>query len=173
MTTAKVPLLILSIFICCGKASAFDLTYIAGASRIGIGPSRFEPLYGFGIGKRFNKYFTLESALFYSQRSIGSTIQADYFTFAAMPEVGYFGKKLAVYYSPGLALNPCLHHSNIENHTYLSFPQFIGGQFNVWPEVLLEGRVGYDLGLTYAYFQNGAKHNYSGFIIQAGLKFRM
>lgn len=172
MKPARLAMLLL-VTMMCGKAAAFELTYLAGASKIGINPSRFEPLYGFGIGGRLSKHLALETALFYSQRSVGSSIQADYFTFLAMPELGYFGKKFAVYYAPGIALNPCLHHSNIENHTYLSFPEFIGAQINIKPDLLLEGRVGYDLGLTYGYFQNGNKQNYSGFLVQAGLKFRM
>lgn len=170
---AKLTILALLMLTGANRAEAFELTYLAGASKIGINPSRFEPLYGFGIGGRLGRHLALETALFYSQRSIGSSIQADYFTFLGMPEFGYFGKKFAVYYAPGIALNPCLHHSNIENHTYLSFPQFIGAQINVKPDLMLEGRAGYDLGLTYGYFQNGNKQNYSGFLVQVGLKFRM
>jgi hypothetical protein len=87
-----------------------------------------------------------------------------------MPKIGYIAEKAGIYYSPGLSLNPTLHHSNPENHTYLSTIQSIGGQINIIPEIIVDLKVGYDFGLTGAYFDKGSYQKYSGVIILMGLK---
>jgi hypothetical protein len=152
---------------------AQEIGYLSGASKMGISPARFQPLYGFTIGAKLNKFFAFETALFYSQRSIGETIQADYFSFVAFPKIGLFREKFAVYYAPGIALNPTLHHSNIENHTYVSHIQSIGGHVNLKPKIMVDLKLGYDIGLSGAYFENGTYRKYSGPIILLGLKFRV
>jgi hypothetical protein len=150
-----------------------ELGYLTGVNRIGINPARFQPLYGFTIGAKVNKYFALETAWFYSQRSGGDSIQADYFSFLLMPKVGYFGKRAGVYYAPGIALNPTLHHSNIKNHTYVSTIQAIGAQLNLRPKIIADLKAGYDIGLSGAYLDpDGSFKKYSGPIVFLGLKFR-
>jgi hypothetical protein len=152
-----------------------ELGYLSGANKIGVSPARFQPLYGFTIGAKINKYLAIETALFYSQRSIGETIQADYFTFMAMPKIGYFGKRAGLYYAPAIALNPTLHHSSIENHTYISTIQAVGGQLNLGSKVIVDAKAGYDMGLSGAYLpQNGEGgfKKYSGLIVFVGLKFK-
>jgi hypothetical protein len=150
-----------------------EIGYLTGASKMGINPARFQPLYGFSIGGQINKYLAVETALFYSQRSIGEIIQADYFSFLAMPKVGFFGKKAGVYYCPGIALNPTLEHSNIENHTYFSHLQAAGGQINIKSKIIVDLKIGYDIGLTGAYFENGVYKKYSGPVFFLGLKLKV
>ncbi len=166
--------IILSLFvlaICCCRGQ--EIGYLSGVNRIGIDPTRFQPLYGFTVGAKFHKAMAVETALFYSQRSYRDVIQADYFTFMAMLKLGYFGKKAGVYYCPGISLNPTLYHSNIKNHTYLSHIQAVGGQIDITPRMLADIKLGYDIGLTGAYFDNGAYSKYSGPVLMAGLKFRL
>jgi hypothetical protein len=165
----------LCLIVCCVcffNIQAQEIGYLSGVSKLGINPSGFQPLYGFTIGTQLNKYIGIETALFYSQRSKGAEIQADYFSFMAMPKIGFFGKRAGVYYAPGIALNPTLHHSNIENHTYLSTFQSVGAQLNIRPRILVDLKVGYDIGLTGAYFENGGYSKYSGIMILAGIKIR-
>ena len=139
---------------------------------MGINPARFQPIYGFTVGAQVSKVLAIETGLFYSQRSVGETIQADYLTFFAMPKIGFFGKKAAVYYAPGIALNPTLYHSNIQNHTYLSHIEAVGGHVNIKPRILLDLKVGYDIGLTGAYLENDVFKKYSGVMVLLGLKFK-
>ena len=171
----KTSLTVLLSFLCFifqfSECKGQELGYLAGITKQGINPERFEPLYGFTIGAKVNRILSIETAFYYSQRSIGSTIQADYFSFLAMPKIGYFGKKAGVYYAPGISLNPTLYHSNPENHTYLSTLQALGGQFNILPELVIDLKVGLDIGLTGAYFENGHYQNYSGPVIFLGLKY--
>ena len=162
---------LVSIFLISGVLNAQEIGYLAGVTKQGINPERFEPLYGFTIGKRINKVVSIETAFYYSQRSVGSVIQADYLSFVAMPKIGYFTKKAGIYYAPGLVLNPTLHHSNVENHTYLSTIQSIGGQINIIPEIIMDIKIGYDFGLTGAYIESGNYQKYSGAIIFLGLKY--
>lgn len=166
----KNSIILILFFVFSTYTKAQEIGFLTGVTKQGVNPERFEPLYGFTIGANFNKVFSLETALYYSQRSIGGTVQADYFSFVAMPKIGYFTKKAGIYYAPGLVLNPTLHHSNIENHTYLSTIQSIGGQVNIIPEIIMDLKIGYDFGLTGAYFENGAYKKYSGAIIFLGIK---
>ncbi len=159
------------IFFSASGCKAQELGYLSGVTKQGINPERFEPLYGFTIGARVNKFLSIETAFYYSQRSIGSVIQADYFSFLAMPKVGYFGKRAGVYYAPGISLNPTLYHSNPENHTYLSTLQSVGGQFNILPELMIDLKIGVDIGLTGAYWENKVYQKYSGPVILLGLKY--
>ncbi len=149
---------------------SMELGYNAGLNRIGINPGGFQPLYGFSIGKTFNKYIGIETNLIYSQRSIGKSIQADYLSFILMPKLGYFGKKAAVYYGPSLLLNPTLYHSNIENHTYLSTLHVVGAQYNINAKLSIDMKAGYDIGLSGAYFDNGKYSRYSGPVLLLGMK---
>lgn len=152
------------------KANAQEIGYVGGLSSLGIDAKSYQPLYGFSIGYQFNKYLGLETNLFYSQRTIGSSIQADYISFLAMPKIGYFGKKVAFFYGPAILLNPTLHHSNIENHTYLSTYQSIGFQYKIMSKLAVDLKLGYDIGLTGAYFTNGSYQKYSGPMVLLGIK---
>lgn len=152
------------------NVNAQEIGYVGGLSSLGIDAKSYQPLYGFSIGYQFNKYFGLETNLFYSQRTIGSSTQADYISFLAMPKIGYFGKKAAVFYGPSVLLNPTLHHSNIENHTYLSTYHSIGFQYKIMSKLAVDLKVGYDIGLTGAYFTNGGYQNYSGPMVLLGIK---
>lgn len=149
---------------------SMELGYNAGLNRIGINPAGYQPLYGFSIGKTFNKYLGVETNLIYSQRSIGKSIQADYLSFILMPKLGYFGKKAAIFYGPSLLLNPTLYHSNIENHTYLSTLHVIGAQYNISSKLSIDMKAGYDIGLCGAYFDNGKYSRYSGPVLLLGMK---
>lgn len=150
---------------------AQELGYLSGVNKLGYNPQQFQPLYGFSIGKKLNNWFVLESALFYSQRSYNNDIQADYFTFMLMPQFGLFKSKWGVYAGPTASLNPTLHHSNIQNHTYVSAGLGAGARLMVLKNIWIDGRVMYDKGLTGAYFDNGAYKNYNGIQIHLGLKF--
>jgi hypothetical protein len=168
----KNTILILSLLLSVG-GQAQEIGYLSGANRIGISPSRFQPLYGFTVGAQINKTFAIETALFYSQRSYGETIQADYLSFMALFKIGHFGSKAGVYYAPGMALNPTLYHSNIENHTYISHVQSVGGQVNLSPKIIIDLKLAYDFGLSGAYYDASGFKKYSGFMVLAGLKFKL
>ncbi len=147
-----------------------ELGYIGGINKIGINPNSFQPIYGFSIGMKINKHVAIETNLFYSQRTIESTNQADYLSFVLFPKVGFFTQRVGIFYAPGLSLNPTLYHSNIKNHTYLSTIQAIGTQFNFGRKIIADLKVGYDYGLTGAYFENGAYKKYQGLAILFGIK---
>lgn len=153
------------------SVKAQELGYLSGFNKLGYNPQQFQPLYGFSLGKKFSKYFVLESALFYSQRSYNSDIQADYFTFMALPQFGLFKEKWGVYACPSVSLNPTLHHSNIQNHTYVSAGAGVGARILLFKKVWGDGRLLYDKGLSGAYFENGSYKNYNGIQIHLGLKF--
>ncbi len=150
-----------------------ELGYLGGVSKLGYNQTSFQPLYGFSIGKVFNKHIAVETNLFYSQRQVGVTTQADYFTFSLMPQFGIFNqeKKFGVYAASSVSLNPCLYHSNNENHTYLSAGFFVGGRYQVVKKIIADVRVGYDYGLTGAYYVNNTYYIYKGVSAQLGLKF--
>lgn len=152
------------------NANSQEIGYLSGINKIGIQPTTYQPLYGFSIGSNISKYFSIETNLFYSQRTINSATQADYLSFMAIPKIGYFNKKVGIYFAPSLSLNPTLYHSNIKNHTYLSTNQSIGGQINLTKKVIVDLKVGYHMGLTGAYFKNGMYQNYNGFELLLGLK---
>ncbi len=151
-------------------AESQEIGYVTGVNKIGINPNSFQPIYGFTIGSKLNKYFYIETSMFYSQRSKGSIIQADYLSFIAFPEVGYFENKWGVFYSPAISLNPTLYHSNIKNHTYLSSIQTIGGQINLGKKIIANLKLGYDYGLTGAYYENNTYQRYNGPVVFLGLK---
>ncbi len=155
------------------RGQAQELGYLSGANRMGISPARFQPLYGFSVGAQVNKWLGIETAMFYSQRSIGETIQADYFSFMLMPKLGIFTDKAGVYFAPAILLNPTLHHSNIENHTYLSCMPAVGGQVNIKPKIIVDLKIGYDIGLTGAYLENDVFKKYTGPVVFLGLKFKL
>lgn len=148
-----------------------ELGYLGGVNRIGHNPRNFQLLYGFTLGKRVSKSLYLESGLFYSQRQYENEIQADYASFYLMPQIGTFRKRYGLYFAPMVSLNPTLHHSNIENHTYVSAGLGIGGRLKVLKRVWLDAKVLYDKGLTGAYFENGSYREYDGTQIHLGLKF--
>lgn len=165
-------LIIFFLFLICANAGyGQELGYTIGLSKEGINAEKFQPLYGFTFGKTFNKYVGLESYFIYSQRTIESRTQADYISFILMPKVGYFDKTFGIYYAPGLALNPTLHHSNIENHTYLSTIQSVGAQVNVTPKIIVDIKGGYDIGLAKAYLISTSYQKYKGAIVLASMKF--
>ena len=152
---------------------AQQLGFTTGFTKQGMHAATYQPLYGMSFGKNFNTYFGLDAYVYYSQRTIGKVTQADYISFAVMPKAGWFGKRLGVYYSPGLLLNPTLHHANMENHTYLSAIQSAGVQIYITKKMLVDLKAGYDIGLTGAYFDNGSYHKYRGFIAISTLKFEL
>lgn len=154
------------------KVNAQELGYVAGINKLGIQPINYQPLYGFSIGAPVSKYFAIETNLFYSQRTINGITQADYLSFMAIPKIGYFNKKLGFYFAPSLSLNPTLYHSNVKNHTYLSTNQMLGSQINLNSKIIMDFKVGYHLGLTGAYFENGMYKYYNGIEILLGLKCR-
>lgn len=147
-----------------------ELGYVGGFNKIGIQPTIYQPLYGFSIGSNVCKFFSIETNLIYSQRTINGTTQADYLSFIAIPKIGYFNKKVGIYFAPSLSLNPTLYHSNVKNHTYLSTNQSVGGQINLSKKIIVDVKAGYHLGLTGAYFDNGMYQNYDGIEILFGLK---
>lgn len=159
------------IMLCGAEISAQELGYIGGVNNLGFESSGVQPLYGLSIGKTFGKNFAIETDLFYSQRMFRSEVQADYITFSAMPQFGIFKDKLGIYAGPILSLNPTLHHSNIENHTYASAGIGAGGRILLAKKVWADLRVTYDYGFTGAYFMNGKYDKYSGILVLAGLKF--
>jgi hypothetical protein len=154
------------------SSNAQEIGYIGGVSKLGISPASFQPLYGFSVSKVFSKYLAAETNCFYSQRLLNDIPQADYLSFSAMPQVGWFDKDkgYGVYFGPALVLNPCLYHSNLENHTYLSTYLSAGIRKKIVKKVYLDARAGYDMGLTGAYYNNGYS-KYSGLMFQAGIKF--
>jgi hypothetical protein len=151
---------------------AQEIGYIGGVSKIGISPSSFQPLYGFSVSKVFSKYLAAETNLFYSQRLLNDLPQADYLSFSAMPQLGWFDSKkgFGLYAGPAIVLNPCLYHSNLENHTYLSTYLSAGIRKTIVKKVILDFRAGYDIGLTGGYYNNGYS-KYKGVMLQAALKF--
>lgn len=153
-------------------SKAQEIGYIGGISKLGISPSSFQPLYGFSVSKVFSKYLAAETNCFYSQRLLNDMPQADYLSFSAMPQLGWFDKDkgYGMYFGPALVLNPCLYHSNLENHTYLSAYLSAGFRKKIVKKVYLDARAGYDIGLTGGYYNNGYS-KYSGLMIQAGIKF--
>jgi len=159
--------------ICSIDCTSQELGYVTGVSKIGINAGTYQPLYGFSLGHQFNKYLAIESNLIYSQRTIGSTTQADYFSFILQPKIGYWGKKIGVFYGPAIIFNPTLHHSNIENHSYLSTMQTLGLQINITQKIYVDMKAGYDFGLTGGYFENGQYEKYKGEVLLVGLKFKL
>lgn len=149
---------------------AQEVGYNVGINKTGINPGLFQPVYGISIGYRFNSVFAVETNCFYSQRTIGNAVQADYLSFMAMPKLGYFGKNLGLYFAPALLLNPTLYHSNIENHTYLSTLQSIGAEWRTGKKLCLDVKLGYDFGLSGAYFENSAYKTYNGPLLLLGMK---
>lgn len=151
---------------------AQEIGYLGGVSKIGVSPVSFQPLYGFSVSKVFSKYLAAETNCFYSQRLLNDIPQADYLSFSAMPQIGWFDKDkgYGVYAGPALALNPCLYHSNLENHTYLSAYLSAGIRKQLVKKVNLDLRAGYDLGLTGGYY-NIVYSKYKGLMFQAGIKF--
>ncbi|MEZ4805462.1 MAG: hypothetical protein R2852_08270 [Bacteroidia bacterium] len=166
----SVRLLIAISFISLNPIHSQEIGYCLGINKLGINPSSFQPVYGMSIGGKLNSFLALETNLLYSQRSIGNSIQADYLSFVCMPKIGLFKEKFGVYYAPALVLNPTLYHSNVENHTYVSTMQGIGLEFNLSQKIKIDGKVGYDIGLSGAYFENGAYQNYSGAFVLLGMK---
>lgn len=152
-------------------AAGQELGFTTGVSKEGIDAQKFQPLYGFTLGKKLNRFFALEAYFIYSQRTIKAEVQADYISFILMPKIGYFTRKGGIYYAPALALNPTLHHSNIENHTYLSAIQAAGLQVNITPAILIDAKCGYDIGLTKAYLTANDYQKYKGVIILASVRF--
>lgn len=167
----KLPALVLSVFLFL-SSNAQEIGYLGGISKMGISPTSFQPLYGFSVSKVFSKYLAAETNCFYSQRLLNDIPQADYLSFSAMPQIGWFDKDkgYGVYFGPALVLNPCLYHSNLENHTYLSAYLSAGVRKQLVKKVNLDLRAGYDLGLTGAYYNNGYS-KYKGLMFQAGIKF--
>jgi len=157
-----------NLFILNGLAQ--EVGYNTGINKTGINPGLFQPVYGISIGYRFNSVFAIETNCLYSQRSIGSAVQADYLSFMAMPKIGYFGKKLGFYFAPALLLNPTLYHSNIENHTYMSTFQSLGAEWRAGKKLCLDVKFGYEFGLSGAYFENGAYKTYNGPLLLLGMK---
>jgi hypothetical protein len=155
------------------NSNAQELGYLSGVSKLGVKQTSYQPLYGFNIGKVFNKHIAIETNLFYSQRQVGETPQADYFTFSLIPQFGVFdeNKKFGIYAAPSVALNPTLYHSNAENHTYVSAGFFVGGRYQIVKKIIVDVRGGYDYGLTGAYFVNNTYYTYKGIMAQVGLKF--
>ncbi|MCC6817646.1 MAG: hypothetical protein IT245_01970 [Bacteroidia bacterium] len=161
---------IVTIF-CCSFANSQEFGYITGANNLGYNAQRFQMLYGISGSKKFKDYFNLETGVFYSQRQYENEIQADYLSFYNMFQFGTFKEKYGIYAGPIVALNPTLHHSNIENHTYVSAGLGLGGRLLLVKKVWADARIAYDKGLTGAYFKNNTYQNYDGLSIFLGLKF--
>ena len=152
---------------------AQEIGYNLGVNKLGIQANAYQPVYGFSIGYKLNKYLALETNFLYSQRTRGNVVQSDYFSFVLMPKFGYFDKQYGLYYGPAILLNPSLDHSNNQNHTYLSTFQAIGGQYNLRPELLLDAKIGYDFGLTGGFFDNGTYQKYKGPMFILGMKLKI
>ncbi len=155
------------------KLQAQEIGYNLGMNKLGIQPASFQPIYGFSIGYQLGRTFAVETNLIYSQRTHGSIVQSDYLSFILMPKIGYFDKKFGLYVAPSIALNPSLDHSNNQNHTYLSTFQAIGGQINLRPELLIDAKIGYDIGLTGGFFDNGQYQKYKGPMFILGMKLKI
>jgi hypothetical protein len=166
----SIRLLLLLSFISLNSIHSQEIGYCLGINKLGINPSSFQPVYGMSIGAKLNSFIALETNLLYSQRSIGSSIQADYLSFVCMPKIGVFKEKFGLYYAPAIVLNPTLYHSNVKNHTYVSTMQGVGVELKLSPSIKIDGKVGYDIGLSGAYFENGAYQNYSGAFVLLGMK---
>ena len=155
------------------KASAQELGYNIGLNQLGIQAQSTQPLYGFSIGYQLNKHIGIETNLIYSQRTYGSKIQSDYFSFVLMPKFGIFKEKYGIYLAPSLLLNPTLDHSNNQNHTYLSSFQSIGAQIHLRPELIVDAKLGWDIGLTGGYFDQGTYQKYTGPMLILGMKIKV
>jgi hypothetical protein len=155
------------------KTEAQEIGYTIGANKLGIQANSFQPLYGFSIGYQINKNIGIETNLFYSQRMYGSKIQSDYLSFVLMPKIGIFKEKFGLYVAPSILLNPSLDHSNNQNHTYISTFQALGFQVHLKPELLIDAKLGYDLGLTGGYFDNGQYQKYNGPMVLLGMKIKI
>lgn len=155
------------------QLNAQEIGYNIGMSKQGIDPDGFQPLYGMSIGARFSKLFALETNLLYSQRTIGTVPQADYLSFVLMPKFGYFTDRFGIYFAPSVVLNPCLYHSNTENHTYASAFTSAGVQLGLGKKIIVDAKLGYDLGLTGAYYQNNTWQKYKGPMLVLGMKLNL
>jgi hypothetical protein len=152
---------------------AQEIGYNLGVNKLGIQAASFQPVYGFSIGYQLGKNFALETNLIYSQRTRGSQVQSDYLSFVLMPKLGLFNNKFGVYIAPSILLNPSLDHSNNQNHTYLSTFQALGGQINLRSELIIDAKIGYDIGLTGGFFDNGQYQKYNGPMILLGMKLKI
>ena len=152
---------------------AQEIGYNLGVNKLGIQASAFQPVYGFSIGYKLNKYLALETNFLYSQRTRGNMVQSDYLSFVLMPKFGYFDKRYGLYCGPAILLNPSLDHSNNQNHTYFSTFQAIGGQLNLRPELILDAKLGYDIGLSGGFFDNGTYQKYKGPMLLFGMKLKI
>lgn len=155
------------------KLQAQEIGYNLGMNKLGIQATSFQPVYGFSIGYQLGKNFALETNLIYSQRTRGSQVQSDYLSFVLMPKVGIFKNKFGVYFAPSVLLNPSLDHSNNQNHTYLSTFQALGGQINLRRELIIDAKIGYDIGLTGGFFDNGQYQKYNGPMLIIGMKLKI
>ena len=155
------------------QIKAQEIGYNIGMSKQGIDPGHFQPLYGMSIGARFSKHFAIETNMLYSQRTIGTVPQADYLSFVLMPKFGYFTERIGVYLAPSLLLNPCLYHSNTENHTYASAYAALGFQLGLGKKIIVDAKMGYDMGLTGAYFINNTWQKYKGPMLVLGMKLNL
>ena len=167
--------LVLCCFFCLlmPKLQAQEIGYNIGLSQLGIQSNSIQPLYGFSMGYQLNSNFALESNFFYSQRMYGSKVQADYFSLMLMPKLGFFKSKWGVFVASSILLNPTLDHSNNQNHTYLSSYQAIGAQLNLRPELLVDVKLGYDLGLTGGFYDYGNYQKYWGPMLLLGMKMKV
>lgn len=154
---------------------AQEVGYNIGISSQGINPIGSQPLYGMSIGGRFSRLFSLETNLIYSQRQIGENIQADYLSFMLMPKFGYFTDKIGLFVAPSFNLNPCLYHSNINNHTYVSAMACVGAQIGIGKKIIVDAKLGFDQGLSGAYFdpQTSNWQKYKGPMLMLGMKLNM
>jgi hypothetical protein len=166
------------LFMICSLAAsnqihAQEIGYNLGLNKLGINANSFQPVYGFSIGYQLNKVFGVETNLLYSQRTKASVIQSDYLSFVLMPKIGYFDKKFGVYLAPSILLNPSLDHSNNQNHTYISTFQALGLQYKLRPELIIDAKFGYDIGITGGYFDNGLYQKYKGPMFVIGMKLKV
>lgn len=155
------------------NSQAQEIGFLGGISKLGINQPIAQPLYGFTLGADLHKFFNLEAKFFYSQRMRNSLTQADYITMSLQPKLGYFGKKWGAYFSPALALNPTLDHSNTQNHTYLSTTLGIGVQRKIGQHLIADIQFANDFGMTGGYFNNNAYTRYNGPIFFIGLKMNL
>jgi hypothetical protein len=169
----KIRILIAFSILSISMVNAQEIGYITGVNKLGVSPSLFQPFYGFSIGAKVYKYVNIETNMYYSQRSIGSTPLADYLSFVLMPKIGNFNNKLSVFYGPGFVLNPTLNHSATQNHTYVSTLQTIGIQFSIGKHLIADAKVGQDIGLTGGYYVNNEWTKYSGPMVMLGLKLNL
>jgi hypothetical protein len=169
----KIKILIAFSMLSISIVKAQEIGYITGVNRLGISPSLFQPIYGISIGAKVHKYVNIETNMYYSQRSIGSSPLADYLSFVLMPKIGNFNNKFSVFYGPGFAINPTLNHSATQNHTYVSTLQTIGVQLAIGKHLIADAKIGQDIGLTGGYYANNEWTKYSGPIAILGLKLNL